>query len=216
MHPTPTAASLATLADTAPPRGLVLCLVRAKLVHILQAAQSPLPASPAPWAPSRMSPDSRHARHAFPACIARLWDSAIRLDPVEQDRTLLAAPQHPLAPVAASAHFSLLQGKSRACLAVLACTAQHQVLPSKPEGVWLVLTPKGLPHLPRAPPVNPVLSRIKRAKACACHAMREHSAVALVLQPSVACALRDRFHLAVPARLPAPLAPQASTAQLRG
>jgi hypothetical protein len=216
MQPTPTAASLATLANTAPPRGLVLCLVRAKLVHIPQAAQSPLPASPAPLGRSRTPQDSRHARHAFPACIARLWDSAIQLAPVEQDLTLWAVPRPSPAPVAASALFSLIQGKSRVYPAVQACIAQHQVLPSKPESVQLVLTPKGLHHLRHAPLANPVLSRIKRAKACACSAMRGHFAVALVLQPSVACALRDRFHLAAPALLAAPLAPQASTVKLRG
>ena len=79
-------APCATLASTAHLQGLDLCLACVKLVHILQAALSPLPASHAPWARSRIPPDSHHARHALPACIAGLWDSSIQLALAEQDR----------------------------------------------------------------------------------------------------------------------------------
>ena len=209
-------APCATLASTAHLQGLDQCLALAKLVHTLQAALSPLPASPAPWARSRMSPDSRRARHAFPACTAALWDSAIQPAPAEQDRTLLAAPQHPLAPVAASAHFSPSQDKVRAYPAVRACTAQRQASPSKLESVLSVLNPEGPRHPRHALRVLLDIFRTLRAKDLACPAMREHFAAVQGLRRSAGCAPLDLTHLAAPARLPAALVPQASTVPPRG
>ena len=192
-----------------------LCLALAKLAHFLLVVLFRLHALLVPLARSRMPLGRRLARHALPVCIAGRWDLALQLVPADQDRTLWVAPRLLLAPAAASAPFSLSQGKVRACPAVQACTAQQPGSPSKLESVWLVRTPKDMPHLLLALLALRDISRIKRAKARACSVTQVHTAAAQASQPSVVYVLQDRSPLVAPPRLRARPAPQASTAQLQ-
>ncbi len=104
------------------------------------------------------------------------------------------------------------QGKVRVCPAVPACTAQQPVSPSKLESVWQVLIPQVPPRLRLVLRVLWVFFRIKPVKSCVCLVVQVHFAQALVFLLSAVCALQDRSLLR--ARLSAPPAPRASTAQL--
>jgi hypothetical protein len=130
---------------------------------------------------------------------ALLWASALSLAPVEQDRTLKAAPLHLLAPAAALVLFSRRQGCAGP--AVQACTTHRPFSPSKLESVWLVRIPKGPPHLRLALLVLLGNFIIKRVKARARPVTQAYSAAALVSRLSIVDALQDCFHLLAPSHL---------------